>query len=223
MFDDARSHTATQQFWNSRQVESFENITRRSGRIQAITRMAEIAGPALCQQGSVTIDLGCGTGTFAETIGLKTIIGVDFSRPLLTLARQRMHYVVQQSVFDLGIAACAVNHVVSLFVIDDYPTEKKREFAQQVFTIMKPGGTLFFAAYSPNDERMGICKEVINTQTDMRFTVYLESASWYETLFSTCGFVLERTEVLKTPGLYDGKASSIPVKREFMLMAATKP
>ena len=213
----------TYQFWNERTPENFDMTTKRSGRIEAISKMAAIAKPYLSRKNAVTIDLGCGTGLFAAIAGLKTIIGIDFSIPLLKVACQRMQTVLQQSIFAPGFVKKSVDNVVSLFVIDDYPTEKKREFFMQIWSLMRPGGRVFFAAYSPNDERMGPLKETVNAQSHMEFTIYLESAASYEAMFQEVGFLIEHTELLTTPGVYAKGMHHIPVTREFILMVAEKP
>jgi hypothetical protein len=112
---------------------------------------------------------------------------------------------------------------VSLFVIDDYPSERKRLFFTRVFSFLKLGGRFFFAAYSPNDERMGSRREVINTKTGLRFQIYLEDASFYKEMLKQCGFEIDMSEVLGTSGLCEIGTESMTVKREFIIIVALKP
>ena len=139
------------EFWNAKNAEKFDSRSRSSGRMEAINRVAAIAKPYLSQEATVSIDLGCGTGLFAEAVGVRNIIGVDFSFPFLTSSRRRMDIVWEQNIFGLQLAKNSVDNIVSLFVIDDYPSEKKHMFFRQVLSFLKPGGRFFFAAYSPND------------------------------------------------------------------------
>jgi len=155
-------HDTLIEYWNERDAEDFDSSTKSSGRMEAINLIAEIAKPHLSRQGAVSVDLGCGTGLFAEAVGLRGIIGVDFSSSLFTLARRRMDIVWQKDIFDLQLADNSVDNAISLFVMDDYPSEKKSAFFMQVYSFLKPNGRFFFAAYSPNDERMGKLREVMN-------------------------------------------------------------
>ena len=143
-------------FWNTRNAEEFDAIAHNSGRMAALHRVSTLSKPALSHEGATSIDLGCGTGLFAGVVGVRSRIGIDFSEALLASARERMETVLQHDIFDLPFAACSIDTIVSLFVIDDYPSEKKAIFFTTVFSLLKPGGNFFFAAYSPHDERMGV-------------------------------------------------------------------
>jgi ubiquinone/menaquinone biosynthesis C-methylase UbiE len=89
------------EFWQTRSAEDFDHRARNSGRMEAISRVAEIAKPFLSKEGAISVDLGCGTGLFAKTVGIRDIIGVDFSLSLLASARKRMDTVWQKNIFDL--------------------------------------------------------------------------------------------------------------------------
>ena len=218
-FPDADVYESVREFWNARDSEDFDSKTRRSGRMEAIDLVAALAKPHVSREGVLTIDLGCGTGLFAESVGVKRVIGVDFSSPFLTAARRRMDTVWQRNIFDLRLAESSVDNVVSLFVIDDYPSEKKRVFFTRIFSYLKADGCFFFAAYSPNDERMGSMREVINARTGVSFEIHLEDASSYESMLRQCGFTIDRSEILRTNGLYE----EIALKREFVVIVARKP
>ena len=125
---------------------------------------------------------------------------MDFSSSLLNSARKRMETVWQQNIFDLQLAKNSVDNIVSLFVIDDYPSEKKRMFFRKVFSFLKPHGHFFFAAYSPKDERLGTQREVIKAKAKARdsLEVYLEDASFYEDTLQECGFVIDKSEIINT-------------------------
>ena len=214
---------AIMEFWNAKNAENFDSLARSSGRMEAINRVAAIAKSYLSQEGTVSIDLGCGTGLFAEAVGVRSIIGVDFSSPLLTSARRRMDTVWEQNIFDLQLVKNSVDNIVSLFVIDDYPSEKKRTFFKQVFSFLKLGGHFFFAAYSPNDERMGKLREVINAKARVSFEIYLEDTSFYEDRLQECGFAIDKTQVMRTNGVYEIGPQVISLKREFIVIVARKP
>ena len=132
------------------------------GRMEAISRAAESAKPHLLRKGTVPIDLGCGTAFFAEAVEIRSIVGLDFSSVFLPFARERMKTVFHQSIFDFQLKKSSVDNIISLFVIDDHPSEKKRIFFKHVLSSLKPSGRFFFSACSPNDERMGKLREVVN-------------------------------------------------------------
>ena len=218
MYDTIMEHFGTEN------AEDFDTRTRNSGRMQAVDRMAAMAKPYLSQEGVVSIDLGCGTGLFAEAVGVRSIIGVDFSSSLLNLARKRMDAVWQQNIFDLQLAKNLVDNIVSLFVIDDYPSEKKRMFFRQVFSFLKPRGHFFFAAYSPKDERMGTQREVIKAKAKARVSleIYLEDASFYEDTLQECGFTIDKSESINANGVTKIRGEAIRLKREFILIVTRK-
>jgi ubiquinone/menaquinone biosynthesis C-methylase UbiE len=217
-------YDAIMKYFNKRTGEDFDSRARILGRMPAIARMAAIAEPYLSQEGVVSMDLGCGTGLFAEAVGVRSIIGVDFSSALLNSARERMDVVWQQSIFDLQLAKNSVDNIVSLFVIDDYPSEKKRVFFGQVFSFLKPQGHFFFAAYSPKDERMGTLREVIKAKAKERdsLKVYLEDASFYENMLQECGFAIDKSEKINANGVLEVGRQVMRLKREFILIVARK-
>ncbi|NKB68472.1 MAG: methyltransferase domain-containing protein [Candidatus Latescibacteria bacterium] len=211
------------QFWTSRAGKDFDRKAGRSGRLPAIERLAEWARPHLMGDQTTAIDLGCGTGLFAQAVGNRNIIGIDCSESFAEIARQRMDKVILQSLFEVQFPPSSIGQASSLFVIDDYPIDQKRAFFRQIFAWLKPGGRLFFAAYSPNDERMGTHKVQINQASQADFTIYLEEAAVYESLLSAGGFQILQSELLTAKGYYQNLgAASIAVGREFILLEAQK-
>ncbi len=87
---------------------------------------------------------------------------------------------------------------------------------------MRSEGRFFFAAYSPNDERMGTVKHCVNQQTERDFTIDLESCQTYVQRLESAGFVVKHTEILRTYGEYGPTAKAIPVQREFSVQVAQK-
>jgi SAM-dependent methyltransferase len=134
-----------------------------------------------------------------------------------------MDTVWQKNIFDLQLKKNSVDNVISLFVIDDYPSDKKEMFFRQVFSFLKPGGHFFFAGYSPNDERMGKLRNAINAKAGVNFKIYLEDASFYIDKFQECGFIVDKTEIFKTSGAYETETQVMRLKREFILMVAENP
>lgn len=216
-------HQTVYDFWNARNAEEFDAVTIRSGRIDAINYVAALAKPHLTRPGVLSIDLGCGTGLFAHIVGVRDIIGVDFSSPLLTLARTRMDTVWEQDIFKLCLPHGSVDNVISLFVIDDYPSERKQEFFGLVFRLLRAGGLFFFAAYSPHDDRMGRLRETINAKAGFKFHVYLEDQTYYENAFRGHGFSIHRSEIVRSVGVYEVEPEPIRLRREFIVIVGLKP
>lgn len=212
----------TSQFWNAREADIFDQRTKDSGRIVAIQRMVDLSDPYINRKNSVTIDLGCGTGLFAELSNNRNIVGVDFSSTLLQLASKRMVNTYQESVFDFQRQDNSIDNIISLFVIDDYPDNQKAIFFNKVFSMLKSNGYFFFGSYSPNDERMGKLKTSVNNTIGNRFTIYLESIEYYQNRLSATGFEIEKSETIKTAGYYSQDNTTIELKREFDFIIAKK-
>ena len=209
-------------FWKTRNAEEFDAIAKDSGRMAALHRVGTLAKPALSPEGATSIDLGCGTGLFAKVVGAKSLVGVDFSEVLLASARERMETVLQHDIFDLPFAACSIENIVSLFVIDDYSSEKKARFFATVFSLLKPGGNFFFAAYSPRDERMGAWHGAFNRQRQESIEIYLEDVSSYRRRFQQCGLLLEQLEIIKADGVFQLGIHTVKLRREFIVMVGQK-
>jgi SAM-dependent methyltransferase len=208
-------------YWDKRDADDFDKIATLSGRTKAIEKMAKIAVPYLQGANTASIELGCGTGLFAELANARNIIGVDFSASLLAKAKNRMDTVWQKSIFDLDIAACSFDNVISMFVIDDYPADKKRDFFSRVAACLKPGGHFFFAAYSPNDEGMGILRNT-SEPPDNHYEVYLESDSFYKILLDNCSCTATHVEIFRTQGKFKVETQLRDIWREYILIVAVK-
>jgi len=105
--------------------------------------------------GSAVLDLACGTGTLARALGEKsrTVIGVDSSRKMLAIARDRCHHVATRVRFVRGdltafrvpetcLLACAsadvFNHVLTIAPL--------RRMFRNTFRNLAPGGRFVFDA-----------------------------------------------------------------------------
>jgi SAM-dependent methyltransferase len=159
---------------------------------------------------------------FAEIVGVSSILGVDFSEALLVYARERMDTVVQQDIFHLQFAECSIDNIVSLFVIDDYSSEQKEVFFTAVFSLLRPGGHFFFAAYSPPDERMGKLRGAVTKQAQGGFDVYLEDISPNKNRLQRCSFILEQAEIITAEGIFKVGTQTARLKKEFVAIAGQK-
>ena len=209
-------------FWKAKSAENIDINARDSGRIKAHEHLASIAKQYLSKKDAITIDLGCGTGLFAEVSGTRHITGVDFSPTLLRFARRRMDKVVEQDIFDLKFPESSIDNIISLFVIDDYPPDRKRIFFRRASLLLKPGGHFFFTAYSPNDERMGKLRGMVNPKGAISLEVFLETSAFYENTLLECDLAIETSEILRTEGQFKVGPSVQRLKREFIIVSATK-
>ncbi len=215
---------AVERYWRRRDAEGYDARVDASGRMKAYRWMATQARPHLVKEGVVSMDLGCGTGVFAKTVGVKNIIGVDISPPMLEIARTRMDVVYEDNIFDLRLGKNSVDNVITLFVLADYPHEKKRDFLRRVYSHLKRGGRFFFSAYSPNDGYMG---KSARARSNMRsgggsYEVYLEDASTYQNMLEETGFKIEKIETIGSEGTFVRGSKIVSFDREFIVIVALK-
>jgi ubiquinone/menaquinone biosynthesis C-methylase UbiE len=213
-----------ERYWRKRDAEGYDSRADRSGRMKAYQWMAAQAKPHLTKEGAVSMDLGCGTGIFAKAVGIKNIIGVDMSPTMLEIARTRMERVYEEDIFDLRLEQNSVDNVITLFVLADYPSEKKRDFLQQVYSCLKQGGRFFFSAYSPNDGYMGKSARERSTMRDGggSFEVYLEDASTYQNMLEYTGFRIEKIGTIGSEGPFERDSKMISFDREFIVIVTLK-
>jgi SAM-dependent methyltransferase len=213
-----------ERYWRKRDAEGYDSRADRSGRMEAYKWMAAQAKPHLTGEGVVSMDLGCGTGIFAKVVGVNNIIGIDMSPTMLEIARTRMERVYEGDIFDLRLEQGSVDNVITLFVLADYPSDKKLDFLQQVHSCLKQGGRFFFSAYSPNDGYMG---KSARERASMRegggsFEVYLEDESAYRNMLENAGFRIEKIGTIGSEGAFVGDPRTISFDREFIAIVALK-
>jgi len=211
-----------ERYWRMRDAERYDSGA--DNRMKAYQWMATQAKPHLIKKDAVSMDLGCGTGIFAKTVGVRNIIGVDISPRMLEIARTRMDTVCEDSIFELQLEEDSVDNVITLFVLADYPSEKKAEFLRRVHSCLKRGGRFFFSAYSPNDGYMG---KRARERAAMRdgggsFELYLEDASTYKDMLENIGFRIEKIETLESTGTLKRGSETISFDREFISIVAIK-
>lgn len=111
-------------YWRNRDAEGYDSGADRTGRMKAYQWMATQARPHLTKEGVVSMDLGCGTGIFAKTVGFKNIIGVDISPTMLEIARTRMERVYEGDIFDLRLEQNSVDNIITLLCCPITPLRK---------------------------------------------------------------------------------------------------
>jgi len=211
-----------ERYWKMRDAERYDSGA--VNRMKAYRWMMTQAKPHLIKKGAVSMDLGCGTGIFAKTVGVRNIMGVDVSPRMLDIARTRMDTVYENNIFELQLEENSFDNIITLFVLADYPSEKKADFLRLVHSCLKRGGRFFFSAYSHNDGYMG--KRALE-RAAMRngggsFEVYLEDASTYQNMLENIGFRIEKIETIESEGTFVRDSKIMSFDREFIVIVAIK-
>lgn len=112
----------------------------------------------------LTLDLGCGDGKGMASIledGIKAV-GLDMSRVALSLLRGRLGRsdLVRGDVRHLPFPPGSFDSVVCDFVLGHCVAADRVEAVEEVRRVLKPGGRLFFRAFSRWDMRFGRGEEV---------------------------------------------------------------
>ena len=211
-----------ERYWKMRDAERYDSGA--DNKMRAYQWMATQAKPHLIKNGAVSMDLGCGPGIFAKTVGVRNIIGVDISPRMLDIARTRMDTVHENNIFDLQLDEDSVDNVITLFVLADYPSEKKEEFLRRVHSCLKRGGRFFFSAFSPNDGYMGKRERERAAMRDGggSFEVDLEDASTYQDMLENVGFRIDKIETIESTGTLKRGSETISFDREFIAIVAIK-
>ncbi|MEX2720508.1 MAG: class I SAM-dependent methyltransferase [Candidatus Wukongarchaeota archaeon] len=138
-------------FWD-RRAERFENFTDK--RIKGIRKLVGKIAPFVKSfESGVVVDLGCGPavpGEILESVLGSPIIGLDFSIPMLGIAKTRLRSLIRGDVFNLPFKGGSIAVIFCINVLSDY-AEKTRAY-RQIYDCLKKGGAFFYADYSENDE-----------------------------------------------------------------------
>ncbi|MFA5253067.1 MAG: class I SAM-dependent methyltransferase [Methanoregula sp.] len=117
--------------------------------------------PAL-SRGERVLELGCGNGkTFAALLERGcTVTGIDISLSATVLCRSQVftRTVGEVAVADachLPFAAGAFDAVVAFHVIGHLREKDRKNAVEEIARVLRPGGTLFFSAFSQKDFRAG--------------------------------------------------------------------
>lgn len=154
-FVESDSYTTAFSFeWNVHRTTQVDSAT---GRTDSEDRFANsLAFPLRELEGKVVLDVGCGTGRFAE-IALKygaTVVGVDLSLAVNAAFKNvghhpRMH-ILQADVFQLPLKLEAFDLIYSLGVLHHTPNCRKA--FEQLPPYLKPAGTVAITVYTDRNK-----------------------------------------------------------------------
>ncbi len=211
-------------FWTTKNAEDYDSRAFDSGRITAHQWIASRAKLRIEKPNTISIELGCGTGVFAKTVGLRNIIGIDFSSSMLKIAQERMDKIYEKDIFNLQLEENSIDNVFVLFVVSDYSSNKKVELFKQIHAYLKQGGYFFFSAYSPNDEYFRDLDEIRVKESDESFSLFIEDESFYISTLGEIGFELLESDVLRVPVILEKDSriakAGTKLEREFIVLMA---
>ncbi|AQZ65148.1 gamma-tocopherol methyltransferase @ delta-tocopherol methyltransferase [[Actinomadura] parvosata subsp. kistnae] len=134
-----------------RAYEVVAELAYLGGRRAAFTRLAAAARP---RPGDRVLDVGCGTGYLSRILSPVSghVTGLDPSPAMIAHATERAPsnctYVVGEGQ-DLPFPDGSFDLVVSSLAMHHMPREARPEALRQMFRVLRPGGRLLIAEFSP--------------------------------------------------------------------------
>jgi ubiquinone/menaquinone biosynthesis C-methylase UbiE len=142
-----------------RSYELFTEAGFLGRRTRVFDRLVALSG---AKPGQRVLDVGCGTGFFArriaQAVGPKgAVVGVDPSQPMLDYAEQHAPdncSFVNAGAEDLPFDDASFDVVVSSLAFHHFPVDRRADGVNEIFRVVRPGGRLFVADFSPPSGRV---------------------------------------------------------------------
>lgn len=146
--------------------------------------------------GARVLDAGCGPGEPVTRLLAERfdVVGVDFSREQLRLARRRVPDAefVQQDLTDLGFAPESFDGVVSYYALIHVPRERDRAVLAALHRLLKPGGAALLCLGASGCAE--IRDEFVDPDVELFWSTHDEAT--YRDLLTEVGFRVRRAERL---------------------------
>lgn len=146
--------------------------------------------------GARVLDAGCGPGEPVTRLLARRygVVGVDFSREQLRLARERVPDAtfVQQDLTGLGFAPASFDGVVSYYAIIHVPREHDRAVLSGLHRLLEPGGVALLCLGASG--RAEIRDEFVDPDVELFWSTHDEAT--YRELLADVGFEVVRAEWL---------------------------
>jgi ubiquinone/menaquinone biosynthesis C-methylase UbiE len=122
---------------------------------------------AVVSSGARVLELGCGTGLATARLAQRYfVVGVDFSRGALNIARERASgpaaALVQADMTRMGVRVSSFDAAVAFYSVIHVPREEQPEVLRSVQSLLRPGGVLLLnlgvndEAASVDDDWLGV-------------------------------------------------------------------
>jgi ubiquinone/menaquinone biosynthesis C-methylase UbiE len=141
---------------------SYDALTPFYDRLLAVSMREQefkraLIGQINLQPGDHILDLGCGTATLLlmlkNTEPTAEVIGLDADEKVLAIARRKIEsagldiQLDQGMAYQLPYAESSLDHVTSSLVTHHLTLENKQRAFQEVYRVLRPGGTFHIADF----------------------------------------------------------------------------
>lgn len=146
------------------------------------------------RDGARVLDAGCGPGEPVTCLLAERyeVVGVDFSREQLRLARERVPEAdfVEQDLTDLGFVPESFDGVVSYYALIHVPRERDRAVLADLHRLLKPSGVALLCLGASGHTE--IRDEFVEPDVELFWSTHDEAT--YRNLLTDVGFEVVRAE-----------------------------
>ncbi len=150
--------------------------------------------------GRDVVEAGCGTGLLLRETATfaRTVVGLDLSRGMLRLARERGLRVVQGGLTDVPLPSACADLVYAMKVLPHVPPV--REALRELSRLLRPGGHLLAEFYNPWSLRT-LAKRLGGPQTITGGTTDRDVFTRYDTLADARSYLPSDVSMVSVRGV----------------------